>query len=331
VLCHKIDAHEWRAWGNPEIYVNKFGLRLDEIETTVRDVVLEVMRASMSPKGYKKARDVMYVNHFLGELVHAPRILNQFSYNFNLFGTPSLSEPWGWNLYGHHLALNCLVLGEQMVLSPAFLGAEPNEVDEGPKAGLKLFQDGTDALTTQRTSRSGAHLRRHGGSGNAAGTIALRGRGARVVGAVFKEQLEEVESAGIPAIPLTDGAALGPSIRDYFPKGADVIFDTTGAWVSAAVSGMANHGRIATTAAPPSGHIDFPLHPMFVGAGSLVGVNSMLCNWQEVAMILGRVAEALGSGKLAAPRVRGEYPIEAAINAYHAVNQGAGKSVILFP
>lgn len=141
VLCYPLDAHEWRAWSNPEIYVNRFGLRLDEIQSTVRDAVLDIVRASLSPKGYTKVRDVMYMNDFLGQVVHAPRVLNQYSYNFNLFGTPSLSEPWGWNLYGHHLVLNCFVLGEQMVLSPAFLGAEPNEIDEGPKAGLKLFQD----------------------------------------------------------------------------------------------------------------------------------------------------------------------------------------------
>jgi Protein of unknown function (DUF3500) len=140
-LCHPIDAHEWRVWSNPEIYVDRFGLRLDEVEPRVRDAVLEVLRASLSAKGYRKACDVMYMNQFLGELVHAPRVLNQYSYNFNLFGTPSANEPWGWNLYGHHLVFNCFVLADQMVLSPSFRGAEPNQVDDGPHAGLTLFQD----------------------------------------------------------------------------------------------------------------------------------------------------------------------------------------------
>ncbi len=151
-LCHPMDAPEWRAWSNPEIYVNRLGLRLDEIEPPVRDAVLKVLRASLSPKGYHKARDVMRVNQFLGELVHAPRVLNQYSYNFNLFGMPSPGEPWGWNLYGHHLVFNCFVLRDQMVLSPAFLGAEPNQIDEGPHAGLKLFQD--EELTGLELMRS---------------------------------------------------------------------------------------------------------------------------------------------------------------------------------
>ena len=55
--------------------------------------------------------------------------------------TPSTTEPWGWQLFGHHLVLNCFVLGEQMVLTPAFWGAEPNYADHGPFKGIRLFQD----------------------------------------------------------------------------------------------------------------------------------------------------------------------------------------------
>src|SRR5580658_3012600 len=86
-------------------------------------------------------RGAMRTNGFLGELVNAPRVMNQYSYNFSLFGEPSTTQPWGWSLFGHHLCLNCFVLENQMVLSPDFIGAEPNCIDCGPDAGLALFQD----------------------------------------------------------------------------------------------------------------------------------------------------------------------------------------------
>ncbi len=38
------------------------------------------------------------------------------------------NEPWGWQLDGHHLNLHCFVLGDQMVMTPAFLGTEPCHV-----------------------------------------------------------------------------------------------------------------------------------------------------------------------------------------------------------
>jgi len=78
---------------------------------------------------------------FLGDLVGGPQVLGEWAYIFCLFGIPSESEPWGWQLFGHHLSLNCFVIGRQMVLTPCFLGAEPNYADTGPFAGTRLFED----------------------------------------------------------------------------------------------------------------------------------------------------------------------------------------------
>lgn len=72
--------------------------------------------------------------------------MNEFSYNFNLFTEPSETAPWGWSLYGHHVCVNIMVIGKQMVASPVFLGVEPNFIDEGPQAGTRLFHE-PDSLT----------------------------------------------------------------------------------------------------------------------------------------------------------------------------------------
>jgi hypothetical protein len=83
----------------------------------------------------------MRINHFLGELVQLPQIMNKYSYNFLLFGTPSTSpsSPWGWLLYGHHLCLSVFFKGPQIVISPTFTGAEPNIIDEGEWAGTAIL------------------------------------------------------------------------------------------------------------------------------------------------------------------------------------------------
>jgi hypothetical protein len=140
-LMLPIDAREWRRWNNTEMYTYKHGLRLEEISEAAREAILAVVRASLSARGFDKTRDVMRLNHFLGELAANTRVLGEWSYNFTLFGVPSSAAPWGWQLMGHHLALNCLVIGRQMVVSPMFMGAEPTYVDSGPWAGTRLFQD----------------------------------------------------------------------------------------------------------------------------------------------------------------------------------------------
>ncbi len=139
--CYPVDSELWRHWQNTELYVEHHGLRLDEVAAPVREAVLGVLRASLSAKGYDVTRGVMRLNRFLGDLVGGPQVLGEWAYIFCLFGSPLESEPWGWQLFGHHLCLNCFVIGRQMVLTPCFFGAEPNYADTGPFAGTRLFED----------------------------------------------------------------------------------------------------------------------------------------------------------------------------------------------
>lgn len=81
----------------------------------------------------------MRINGFLGELVDGTAVMNEYSYNFVLFGTPSTTRPWGWSFYGHHLCLNIFLYKTQIVISPWFTGAEPNEIDSGPYKGTRIL------------------------------------------------------------------------------------------------------------------------------------------------------------------------------------------------
>jgi Protein of unknown function (DUF3500) len=140
-MCFPVASPQWRRWQNTELYVEDYGLRLEEASDGVREAVMAVLRAGLSAKGFAMSRDVMRLNRFLGDLIGGAAILGEWSYIFCVFGTPAADAAWGWQLFGHHLSLNCFVLGEQMVLSPSFMGAEPAYADTGRYAGISLFED----------------------------------------------------------------------------------------------------------------------------------------------------------------------------------------------
>jgi hypothetical protein len=140
-MVKEVDAPEWRAWMNPEIYCSRHGVRLEEVSNDLVGAIHDLIRASLSEAGYYKAFGCMKTNQFLGKVVGGEGVLNVRSYNFTVFGRPSKTEPWGWQLFGHHLDLNCFVLGTQMVVTPVFMGAEPNVIDAGPDQGIELFTD----------------------------------------------------------------------------------------------------------------------------------------------------------------------------------------------
>ena len=65
-------------------------------------------------------------------------------YFFTMMGLPSPEEPWGWQLDGHHLVINYFVLGDQVVMSPVFLGGEPVVAESGKYAGNAILQHEQD-------------------------------------------------------------------------------------------------------------------------------------------------------------------------------------------
>jgi hypothetical protein len=65
-------------------------------------------------------------------------------YWLSIMGTPSAMESWGWQWDGHHLVINYFVLGDQVVMTPTSLGAEPVHAKGGKYAGLRVFKADED-------------------------------------------------------------------------------------------------------------------------------------------------------------------------------------------
>ena len=95
-----------------------------------------------------------------------------------------------------------------------------------------------------------------------------------------------LQGQGFEAIALGQPEALGTQVNAVFKGGADVIFDTTGFWLPAAVAGLAPFGRIAIIAAPVDGHVQLPALALYRKGGSVVGINSLLYNCEQCAVML---------------------------------------------
>jgi len=124
-LRYDIDAPQWRAWSNPEFMVYRVGLRMEVLTADKVEAIRAILRASLSPEGFDRVSEAMALNGYLGQLVDLPKVMNDRSYWFSLFGTPDPLEPWGWQLFGHHVAVNFVSVGGRHVLAPVFIGGEP--------------------------------------------------------------------------------------------------------------------------------------------------------------------------------------------------------------
>ncbi len=134
-----LDDDAWRAWSNIHPFVMRHGVVLDDCTPAQRERALDLLRASCSARGFALARDVMRLNHALGELTGRPTEYGEWYYWLSIFGQPSDDQPWGWQIDGHHLIVNCFILGDQLVMSPTFLGSEPTHAETGAYAGTRAF------------------------------------------------------------------------------------------------------------------------------------------------------------------------------------------------
>jgi hypothetical protein len=138
--CFRLDSQLWRAWSNVHLYIVRHGTCLEDLSTEQRDLGLALVREALSAGGFETARNVMRLNQTISEITGSTADFGEWYYWLSFFGTPSATEPWGWQLDGHHLIVNCLVLGDQVVLTPMFMGSEPVLAETGQYAGTRVFE-----------------------------------------------------------------------------------------------------------------------------------------------------------------------------------------------
>lgn len=141
----ELDSDEWRHWSNvPIANLEREGLPLREMSTAQREAAFALVRAGLSARGFEQARDIMRIDGYLADFLDDHEGFGEDLYYFAIFGDPSATEPWGWQLDGHHLVVNYFLMGDQVVMSPNFWGSEPVTVPSGEYEGLQVLQEEQD-------------------------------------------------------------------------------------------------------------------------------------------------------------------------------------------
>ena len=136
-----VDDAEWRRWSNVDngIYVRQ-GVSLEEMTEAQRQAAMALVRASLSAKGLALTDAIRKTDQTLAEINADAVRYDEQLYFFTLMGVPSRTEPWGWQIDGHHLVINYFVLGDQVVMTPVFMGGEPAVATTGKYAGNAVLQ-----------------------------------------------------------------------------------------------------------------------------------------------------------------------------------------------
>ena len=137
---YDVDDIEWRSWDNRHFYKRR-GVGFDEMSAEQRELAFGLLQVSLSAKGLQLSKDIMKLNGTLAELADNVEEYGEWLYWITVMGKPSETEPWGWQIDGHHLIINYFVLGDQVVMSPVFVGSEPVHATSGKFKGTIVMQE----------------------------------------------------------------------------------------------------------------------------------------------------------------------------------------------
>ncbi|MFJ3664918.1 DUF3500 domain-containing protein [Streptomyces sp. NPDC090106] len=123
-----VHSTEWRLWSNVDSYERQ-GVSLADLTDTQKDLGTALLKAALSADGLETTEKIRRINQAAGEAIGNTNSFNEDAYYWTVMGTPSATEPWGFQFDGHHLVVNYFVLGDQVVMSPCFWGSEPTSME----------------------------------------------------------------------------------------------------------------------------------------------------------------------------------------------------------
>ena len=143
------DSEERQRWHfvPNEMHPRK-GVTIKEMNESQRAQTHALLKTGLSAKGHLAATTIMSLDTVLQTLEGPQRRFprDPEAYYVTVFGTPGDKAAWGWRFEGHHISVRFdLVNGTMTASTPAFFGANPAEVRDGPQKGTRALGAEEDA------------------------------------------------------------------------------------------------------------------------------------------------------------------------------------------
>ncbi|WP_279579961.1 DUF3500 domain-containing protein [Fodinicola feengrottensis] len=108
---------------------DRAGLTFADLNRAQRKGVHRLLATALSPHAYAQAASIMALEDVLDLREGGARGRHNTDYWTVFFGDPQKDDAWGWRFEGHHVSVNVTVVGDQVAVSPCFLGSNPAVID----------------------------------------------------------------------------------------------------------------------------------------------------------------------------------------------------------
>lgn len=132
-VVEELTSAERKRWTNLPQRSGNGGLALGKCSEEQMKAFCDFMATLLSKVGYDKMCHVMLADDQLLDDGKPRPGFGTEDFFVVLFGEPSATKPWGFQLDGHHLGLNLSIHGDKITLAPSHTGAQPVRLKIGDK------------------------------------------------------------------------------------------------------------------------------------------------------------------------------------------------------
>ena len=142
-------------WNNLPVGLRaRAGISVGNMTEEQRKLLHRILSVSLSSQGYLKATSIMHLDNLLNMFVDTSyyrkqindtlkKFLNDLqwthrNYYLAFFGMPSDAN-WGYKIEGHHLSVNYTFTGDNLSVTPWFIGTDPAEMSITEYAGWRVL------------------------------------------------------------------------------------------------------------------------------------------------------------------------------------------------
>lgn len=138
----EMNRYDWHYV--PGSMIPRTGITIKDMDSVQKINIHALLHAFLSTEGYNRTVNIMDLEYLLKELepTNTHRIPENYFVAF--YGVPGKDSVWGWKFSGHHVALNFTMVKDKLAFAPFFFGANPAEVKQGSKKGLRIIKEEED-------------------------------------------------------------------------------------------------------------------------------------------------------------------------------------------
>ncbi|MEM6689684.1 MAG: DUF3500 domain-containing protein [Planctomycetota bacterium] len=124
-VSYPLDDPERKRWTNLPQRRGNGGLALGKCNEMQIMAFCDLLATMLSEQGYQKTCNIMLADDQLLNNGQPRAGFGTEDFFVVIFGKPSPTDPWGFQLDGHHLGLNLSIEGESITFAPSFIGTQP--------------------------------------------------------------------------------------------------------------------------------------------------------------------------------------------------------------